>query len=113
MIARRRGRYVLTPELARRRVLAAAMYRQGYKYEEIAERLGISLASVHRDMVRSQTPRRTPWQMQERVTPYNRAVAAAYAAARDSGGTLKSVGEQFGISEQVASHHVRKVRKLG
>jgi transposase len=108
-VKRRRRSYAPPPELAQRRALTAALYRQGYKYEDIAERLGIALATVHKDLVCTQTQRRTPWQMQKRLTPRNRIIAAAY----DAYGGLKEVAAEFGISKQQAGEHVRRVRKLG
>jgi len=99
--------YVIPPELAQRRAHAAALYENGYTYQEIARCIGVGLRTVFRDLTRSGVNARPRWQMKPRITERNRAIAAAYAR----GDSLKRVGDRFGISEQVAGYHVRRVRQ--
>jgi DNA-binding NarL/FixJ family response regulator len=83
-----------------------AMYQEGHKHTEIAERLGISMSTVFRDL--KDIEKRPRPQMQPRgVTERNREIAAAYQA----GSTLQAVGKAYGISTRAVWHHVRRSRE--
>ena len=84
---------------------AAALYKAGHAHDEIAERLGVSRATVYRDL--KKTEKRPRPQMQPRgLTARNSEIADAYA----KGGTLKSVGDRYGMTPRAVWHHVRRRR---
>jgi len=84
---------------------AAALYRDGHPYTEIGKRLGISEATVFRDLKRSGIELRPrPQMLPQGITQRNREIADEYAKA----GRLKPVAEKYGITEQAVWHHVRK-----
>jgi DNA-binding CsgD family transcriptional regulator len=83
----------------------AALYREGHPYNEIARRVGVSTATVFRDLKRSGIELRPRPQMQPQgLTDRNREVASAYAEA----GSLRAVGEQYGMTPRAVWHHVQR-----
>jgi DNA-binding CsgD family transcriptional regulator len=82
-----------------------ALYQEGHPHTEIAERLGISMATVFRDL-KGIEKRPRPQMQSQGLTERNREIAAAYVA----GNTLEAVGKVYGISARAVWHHVRRSR---
>lgn len=84
---------------------AAALYRDGHPYTEIGRRLGISEATVFRDLKRSGIELRPrPQMLPQGMTQRTLEIADEYA----KGGTLKSVGDRYGMTPQAVRYHVRR-----